>query len=172
MSFQKLRTFRNELEKFINFYFWYQNFIRLGAVSALWFTYFIRFENFAKIRGICENPEARGLKYRDSKKDLPENPGLGPRPGLKIKKYGSGSGTGTPNSKIRDPGLGPEPILMRRRIAETQLFGTVPETKKIETRSRGLKMFQDTVPVPWWPRVQDHLCPKIVCIFFTNFFKL
>ena len=72
-------------------------------------------------------------KRRNFRKRLSCNPG---------SASGTETGTGTQICGTRNSG--------------TQLFGIVPGTKKSGTRSRGLKNFRDTVPVPCRPLLQPN----------------
>ena len=89
--------------------------------------------------GLRENPDARGLKYRDSKKDFPENPGLGPGPGLKIRKYGIRDRDRYSKFQNQGSRIGTGTHIYETQNSETQQLSR--RQKKIETRSLGLKMF-------------------------------
>ena len=102
----------------------------------------------------------------------------GPGTGLKIRK--SGTGTGTQNSKIRD--WNRDPDLWDAEFRDSNIRDCPGNWKFSGTRSRsrGLKIFRDTVPVPcrplgwnfweynqipcyqsiyWW----DYSCDLVIC---------
>ena len=96
-----------------------------------------------------------GVGDRDNR-DPPEKS----RPGPKIRK------SGTRNSKIRDLRLGPGPRLEGRRIPGLNYSGLSQGLKKSGTRSRGLKILRDTVPVPCRPL--NTACKYKKCFFLYN----
>ena len=103
---------------------------------------------------------------------------LGLGPGLKFEKSGTrdwdqdasktGFGTGTQNWKIRDRGLGPGLRFAGRGIPGLNFVGLSRGLKNSGTRSRGLKIFRDTVPVPCRPLYMIHIFFIFIIYLITS----